>query len=120
MAAAGLTLRSTPSVTVDDQAKKLADSNPSVKIGSIIGVGVNVGVSDGPSVAVGVGVAEEAGVNDGVLVDVNEAIGDGVWLAVSVVVGLTVDDPVGVLVGVFTDGVFVAVGPAGALVMRTS
>ena len=93
---------------------------------------MNVGVSEGPSVAVCVGVAEAVGVSDGVFVDVNdgmgddvafmvgvndaifvevnEAIGDDVWLGVGVTLTTTVADPVGVLVGVFADIVLVATG----------
>ena len=114
----GLTLRSLPSVTVDDQAEKLPDSNPSEKIGSMIGVGVNVGVSEGPSVAVCVGVAEAVGVsdgvlvgvNDGALVDVNEATGEKVRLTVGVKLEAAVGVRVGVLVKVPEESVFVATG----------
>jgi hypothetical protein len=111
---------------VDDQAEKLADSTPSEKIGSMIGVG------EGPSVAVCVGVAEAVGVSDGVLVgvnegtddavalmvgvtdgalvEVNEATGDEVTLAVGVKLEAAVGVRVGVLVKVLADSVFVATG----------
>ena len=96
---------------MDDQAEKLADSTPSEKIGSMIGVGVNVGVSGGPSVAVCVGVAEAVGVSDGVLVGVNEATGEEVTLPMGVmletIVGVSV---VGVLVEVLAKSVLVATG----------
>ena len=55
-----LTFRSLPSVTLDDQAERFADSNPSKKIESTTGVGVTVGVD------VGVGVGEGGGVFVGV------------------------------------------------------
>jgi len=87
-------------VAAEDQAETLPVSNPSVKIGSMMGVGVNVGVSEGPSVAVCVGVAEA--------VDVKDGIGDGIPLAV----GVRLETEVGV--GVFADKVFVAMGVAEA------
>ena len=110
MAEAGLTVRSLPSVTVDDQAEKLAASNPSEKIGSTMGVAVNVGVSEGPRVAVCVGVGETVGVDDGVVVgvnegagpvDVKEATGDEVKLAAGVRLETEVGVRVGVLIAVF-------------------
>src|SRR6185503_14948829 len=74
-AAAGLTLRSPASIAVVVQADRLPDSNPSAKIRSgsalvAVGVGVNVGVDEGPTVGVNVGVDEgpTVGVLEGVAV----------------------------------------------------
>ena len=53
-AAAELTLRSPPSVVLDDQAERLPDSNPLAKIksanGVALAVGVRVNVADGVDV----------------------------------------------------------------------
>lgn len=76
----------------------------------MIGVGVNVGVSEGPSVAVCVGVAVAVGGSDGVLVGVNEAAGgEDIALAVGVKLETMVGvSGVGVLVEVLAESVLVA------------
>src|SRR6185503_666163 len=87
-AAAGLTLRSPASIAVVVQADKLPDSNPSAKIRSgsalvAVGVGVNVGVDEGPTVGVFVGVSEgpavavNVGVDEGPTVGVLEGVAVG-------------------------------------------
>src|SRR6185503_19904460 len=100
-AAAGLTLRSPASIAVVVQADTLPDSNPSAKIRSgsalvAVGVGVNVGVDEGPTVGVFVGVSE------GPAVAVNVGVDEGPTVGVSV--GVDEGPTVGVLEGV-------AVGP---------
>src|SRR3990172_6450789 len=82
-AAADITLKSPPSVTVDVQADKSPDSKSSLKItsggnvavgvGVWVGVCVAVGVTPGADVAVGVGVRVAVDVN--VRVGVGEAVG---------------------------------------------
>ena len=86
-AAAALTLRSPTSVALNVQADKLPDSNPSVKIRSgtvlvAVGVRVNVGVDEGPTVGVSVGVA--GGPTVGVNVGVDEGPTVGVLEGVAV------------------------------------
>jgi hypothetical protein len=63
-AAPPVTLRSPPSMTLDDQAEKFPDSNPSAKITSLDWVAVAVGaaVLVGVAAEVAVGVAVEVGV----------------------------------------------------------
>jgi hypothetical protein len=61
-AAAVFTFKAPLLVTLDDQADKLPDSNPSAKIRSGSDVGVGVGVSVGSGVLVGVEVGVSVGV----------------------------------------------------------
>src|SRR6185503_4472565 len=100
-AAAGVTLRSPRSLALVVQADRLPDSKPSAKMRSgsalvAVGVGVNVGVDEGPTVGVKVGVSE------GPAVGVSVGVAEGPTVGVNV--GVDEGPTVGVLEGV-------AVGP---------
>ena len=112
-AAAALTLRSPTSVALNVQADKLPDSKPSAKIRSgtvlvAVGVRVNVGVDEGPTVGVSVGVDEGSSV--GVSLGMGVSLGVGVSLGMGVSVGVSVGTSVLVGVNVFVGSrVFVGV-----------